>query len=93
MAPLRAYLLPTLAAVAAVRAIELAEFVPECAPPCIYEAVDTHSTCEPDDNACLCRDIYSLKRHSEDCLQDTCSETGYGKSLEESYSQWPSIAD
>lgn len=76
---MRAYVLPTLAAVAAVRAVQLEDYVPGCAPACIYEAVDTHSTCEPDDSACLCRDIYSLKRHSERCLESSCSDAEYGE--------------
>lgn len=75
---MRSYI-PALAIVAAVRAVELEEYVPECAPACIYEAVDTHSTCEPDDSACLCRDIYSLKRHSEKCLEESCTAAAYGE--------------
>lgn len=78
MAPLRTYILPAIMAVAAVRAADLPSYVPSCAPPCLYEAVDDNSTCEKDDNACICRDMYSLKRHSESCLKDGCSEADYG---------------
>lgn len=81
MAPLRSYVLPAMAAVAAVKAVQIESYVPGCAPECIYEAVDTHSTCEVSDSKCLCLDIYSLKRHSEECLEQNCSETEYGKLL------------
>jgi hypothetical protein len=79
MAPLRTYLLPAMAAVAAVQAANIGDYFPGCAPKCLSEAVADHSTCEPDDGACLCRDIYSLKRHSEDCLEDACSDAEFGE--------------
>lgn len=79
MAPLTTYLLPAMVAVTAVRAVDLPSLVPKCAPPCLYEAVDENSTCEKDEDACICRDIYSIKRHSESCLEDKCSDIEYGE--------------
>ncbi|CAG9944759.1 unnamed protein product [Clonostachys rosea f. rosea IK726] len=80
MAPLRTFLLPALM-VAAVRAANISDYVPSCAPSCINEAVADHSTCEQSDGACLCRDIYSLKRHSEKCLKSGCSDADYGSAM------------
>ena len=79
MAPLRTYLLPAALAVAAVQATSIEEYIPKCAPKCVYTAVDENSTCEKDDNACLCRDIYSLKLHSEPCIQKACSDAEFGE--------------
>ena len=77
MAPLRNVLFPAMAVVVAVNA-QIDAYVPSCAPSCIEEAVTGHSTCEVDDSECLCRDIYSLKRHAEKCLESGCSDAQYG---------------
>ena len=81
MAPLRTYLLPAAFAVTAVRATSIEDYVPSCAPKCIYTAVEENSTCEKDDNECICRDIYSLKTHSEDCIEEACTEAEFGEWL------------
>ena len=76
MAPLRILALPALAAVAG--AISVSEYVPACGPPCITTAVEKHTTCAADDNACICASVYTIKRDGEVCLRDGCSDTDYG---------------
>ncbi|KAL7625690.1 hypothetical protein AAE478_004911 [Parahypoxylon ruwenzoriense] len=76
MAPLRVLVLPAFAA--AVAAISITDYVPACGPPCILNAVDEHTTCEAGDNACICRETYTVKRDGEVCLRDACSDSDYG---------------
>ena len=79
MAPLRVLALPALAAVAA--AINVADYVPACGPPCITETVDKHTTCDEGDNTCICASVYTVKRDGEICLRRDCSTTDYGTFL------------
>lgn len=76
MAPLRVIALPAFAAVAA--AISVSDYVPACGPPCISDTVAQHTTCAADDNACICAEVYTVKRDGEVCLRDACSTTDYG---------------
>ena len=76
MAPLRTFVLPAFAAVAAAQSI--ADYVPECGTGCIAETVDASTTCEADDAACICESVYTVKRNAEVCLRDGCYDSDYG---------------
>lgn len=77
MAPLRTIILPALAAVVAAQ--DLVSQVPECAGSCLTKTITENSSCETDDASCICTSSYSIKRNSEGCLRDACSESEYGK--------------
>lgn len=80
MAPLRTYLLPAMAAVAAVNAVSINDYVPSCAPDCFKDAVENHSNCDSlQDNECLCKEKYSLKLHIDKCTESSCDDAEFGE--------------
>ncbi|KAI1391482.1 uncharacterized protein F4822DRAFT_396859 [Hypoxylon trugodes] len=76
MAPLR--VLAPAAFVALASAISVSDYIPSCGTQCITDTVDQHTTCDATDNACICRETYTVKRDGEVCLRQACSTTDYG---------------
>lgn len=76
MAPLRTFVLPAFVAVAAAQSIS--DYVPACGTTCIADTVDKSTTCSADDGACICAQVYTVKRNAEVCLRDGCSDSDYG---------------
>ncbi|KAI1265695.1 hypothetical protein F5Y18DRAFT_44104 [Xylariaceae sp. FL1019] len=76
MAPAKFLALPALAAVAA--ALSINTYVPSCAPACISDAIDKHTTCDETDNVCICQNTYTIRVDGMVCLRDACAGSAYG---------------
>ncbi|KAH9888303.1 hypothetical protein F4778DRAFT_786113 [Xylariomycetidae sp. FL2044] len=76
MASTRIIFLSALAA--AVSALSFEEYIPTCGYSCTTEVVDKSTTCDINDNACLCQYTYTIKRNGEVCYTDACSDADYG---------------
>ncbi|KAI1176008.1 hypothetical protein F4777DRAFT_290814 [Nemania sp. FL0916] len=72
-------LLPALAALSLAilaKAQNFSSYVPECAPPCVQQALNSTKLCTGlDDNQCLCNDFQQLILPARGCFISTCNVT------------------
>ncbi|KAI1111514.1 hypothetical protein F5Y14DRAFT_464419 [Nemania sp. NC0429] len=73
---LRLVAIPAFAAAAT--AINIDQYLPVCGVACIDESIAKHTTCAPDENSCICEQIYSVRVDGEVCLRAACSVADYG---------------
>lgn len=68
-------------AVAAIARAQSVGDLPECAIPCIEDAVASASDCSIDDLACLCGEISAIQADATTCVLSECGpETTIGES-------------
>ncbi|KAI0202728.1 hypothetical protein F4808DRAFT_57063 [Astrocystis sublimbata] len=67
-------LLAALTLTTLVGALKLSSYVPECAPPCIEQTLNTTKVCPSiDDNECLCSHVPQVAFRSKDCFVMACN--------------------
>lgn len=65
------YMYAALALAAAVRA-QSRDDIPKCAIPCLDDAIESETSCEVDDYACVCKDFDSIQGAATGCVLEEC---------------------
>ncbi|KAI0099659.1 hypothetical protein GGR51DRAFT_535327 [Nemania sp. FL0031] len=69
-------------------------YVPECAPPCVEQTLNSSKVCTGlDDNKCLCTNISQILFPSIECFTQTCNNTNLQELRSEIVSGWMSFCN